>query len=55
MAAAALDGTGGSVAAAYVIFLALVVVYLAVIASKLTRTRRQLVELANRGRQDDDE
>jgi hypothetical protein len=50
MAVAALDGTGGYVAAAYLIFLALVLVYIAVIALKLTRTRRQL---ADRALQDD--
>jgi hypothetical protein len=46
MAVAALDGTGGYVAAAYLIFLALVLVYIAVIALKLTRTRRQLADRA---------
>jgi heme exporter protein D len=55
MAIAALDGTGGYVAAAYAIFLALVVVYVAVIASKLRCTRRLLADRLDRRRHEDDE
>jgi hypothetical protein len=53
MAVPALVGTGGYVAAAYLIFLALVLVYVALIAAKLSRTRRQLMELADRAGRDD--
>jgi hypothetical protein len=36
---------GGYVAAAYLVFLALVIVYVAIMASKLARTERDLAEL----------
>ena len=39
------DGNTGYVAAAYLVFFALVLVYLAIMAAKLQRLERELVEL----------
>ncbi len=41
-----LDEAGKYVAAAYVVFLALVLIYVAIMAAKLARIERQLTELA---------
>ncbi len=41
-----MSGGEGYVAAAYLVFLALVLVYLGIMASKLSRIERQVVELA---------
>lgn len=46
MPALPLDEAGKYVAAAYVVFLALVVVYVAIMAAKLQRIERELGELA---------
>jgi TRAP-type C4-dicarboxylate transport system permease small subunit len=40
-----LPDNGGYIAAAYLIFLALVLIYLAIMAVKLTRLQRDVVEL----------
>ncbi|MDP2712943.1 MAG: hypothetical protein Q8O56_17165 [Solirubrobacteraceae bacterium] len=41
-----LDEAGKYVAAAYLVFLALVLIYVAIMASKLSRIEREVVELA---------
>ena len=41
-----LDEAGKYVAAAYVVFLALILIYVAIMATKLTRIDRELTELA---------
>lgn len=41
-----LDSAGTYVAAAYLVFLALVLVYVAIMAAKLSRIEREVVELA---------
>jgi hypothetical protein len=41
-----LDEAGKYVAAAYIVFLALIVIYIAIMASKLQRMERELRELA---------
>jgi hypothetical protein len=41
-----LDDAGPYVAAAYLVFLALILVYVAIMASKLARIERDLVELS---------
>ena len=46
MPALPLDEAGKYVAAAYLVFLALVLVYVAIMASKLSRIEREVVELA---------
>jgi hypothetical protein len=43
--AAALPDNGGYVAAAYLVFFAIVVIYLAIMATKLARLEREVVEL----------
>jgi hypothetical protein len=50
-----LDEAGKYVAAAYLVFLALILIYVAIMASKLARIEREVVELAElvEGRQDD--
>jgi type II secretory pathway component PulM len=45
-AALPLDEAGKYVAGAYVVFLALVLVYVAIMAAKVQRIQRQLAELA---------
>ena len=45
MPALPLDEAGKYVAAAYLVFLALVLIYVAIMASKLVRIERELVEL----------
>ncbi len=49
-----LDEAGKYVAAAYLVFVALLLVYVAIMASKLSRIEREVVELAElvEGRQD---
>jgi hypothetical protein len=47
MPALPLDDAGPYVAAAYLVFLALILVYVAIMASKLVRIERELVELAD--------
>jgi len=51
MPALALDTAGTYVAAAYVVFLALVFVYVAIIARKVGRLERELSELEGTGRE----
>jgi hypothetical protein len=46
MPALPLDEAGPYVAGAYLVFLALILVYVAIMASKLVRIERELVELA---------
>lgn len=46
MPALPLDEAGKYVAAAYLVFLALVLIYIAIMASKLSRIEREVVELA---------
>ncbi len=46
MPALPLDEAGKYVAAAYLVFLALVLIYVAIMASKLSRIEREVVELA---------
>ena len=46
MPALPLDSAGPYVAAAYLVFLALVLVYVAIMASKLSRIEREVVEIA---------
>jgi hypothetical protein len=41
-----LDDAGPYVAAAYLVFLALVVIYVAIMAAKLARVSREIAELA---------
>jgi hypothetical protein len=41
-----LDEAGKYVAAAYVVFLALILIYVAIIAAKIARIDRQITELA---------
>ena len=45
MPALPLDEAGKYVAAAYVVFLALVLIYVAIIAAKIARIDRQITEL----------
>jgi hypothetical protein len=47
MPALPLDEAGKYVAAAYVVFLALILIYLAIMAAKLARIDRELGELAD--------
>ena len=47
MPALPLDEAGKYVAGAYVVFLALLVVYVAIIGSKIARIERELTELAS--------
>ena len=42
-----LDDAGPYVAAAYLVFLALILIYVAIMAAKLERMRRDLTELAD--------
>lgn len=42
-----LDEAGKYVAAAYLVFLALILVYIAIMAAKLSRIEREVVELAD--------
>ena len=53
MPAVALDEAGVHVAAAYVLFLTLVVIYVVIIGFKLARTESRLEDLAARGSEDD--
>ena len=46
MPALPLDDAGPYVAAAYLVFLALVLVYVAIMAAKLSRLQREIAELA---------
>jgi hypothetical protein len=46
MPALPLDDAGPYVAAAYLVFLALILIYVAIMASKLVRIERELVELS---------
>ena len=46
MPALPLDDAGPYVAGAYLVFLALILVYVAIMASKLQRVERELVELS---------
>jgi hypothetical protein len=46
MPALPLDDAGPYVAAAYLVFLALILIYVAIMASKLARIERDLVELS---------
>jgi hypothetical protein len=48
MPALPLDEAGRYVAGAYVVFLALILVYVAIMAAKIQRIQRQLAELADR-------
>jgi hypothetical protein len=52
MPAIPLDEPGAYVAAAYVVFVVLVVVYVAVLARHITRTREDLRRLADTVRED---
>ena len=45
MPALPLDESGKYVAAAYLVFLALILIYVAIMASRLTRLQRDIVEL----------
>jgi hypothetical protein len=47
MPALPLDDAGPYVAGAYLVFLALILIYVAIMASKLVRIERDLVELAD--------
>jgi hypothetical protein len=47
MPALPLDDAGPYVAAAYLVFLALILIYVAIMASKLVRIEREIVELAD--------
>ena len=47
MPALPLDDAGPYVAGAYLVFLALILIYVAIMASKLARIERELVELAD--------
>jgi hypothetical protein len=42
-----LDDAGPYVAAAYLVFLALILIYVAIMASKLVRIEREIVELSD--------
>jgi hypothetical protein len=42
-----LDEAGKYVAAAYIVFVALILIYVAIMASKLSRLEREIVELAD--------
>ncbi len=42
-----LDEAGKYVAAAYIVFIALILVYVAIMASKLSRIEREVVEIAD--------
>jgi hypothetical protein len=53
MPAVALDEAGVYVAAAYVLFLTLVVIYVVIIGWRLTRTESRLEDLAGRVSKDD--
>jgi hypothetical protein len=53
MRSLALFDAGSYVAAAYLVFLALVVIYVVIIASKLTRTESRLRDLSGRVSKDD--
>jgi hypothetical protein len=46
-----LHSAGKYVAAAYIVFLAVVLVYVAIMARRLTRTERELAELRRRAEQ----
>lgn len=48
MPALPLDEAGKYVAAAYVVFVALILVYVAIMAAKLGRVEREIVEIAKR-------
>ena len=48
MPALPLDEAGTYVAGAYLVFLALVLIYVAIMAAKLSRIEREVVELAER-------
>jgi hypothetical protein len=55
MPALPLDDAGPYVAAAYLVFLALILVYLAIMASKLARISREVAQLSElAARRDDD-
>ena len=47
MPALPLDDAGPYVAGAYLVFLALILIYVAIMASKLARIERELVELSD--------
>jgi hypothetical protein len=47
MPALPLDEAGKYVAAAYLVFLGLILIYVAIMAAKLARINRELVELAD--------
>jgi hypothetical protein len=47
MPALPLDDAGPYVAGAYLVFLALILIYVAIMASKLVRIERELVELSD--------
>jgi len=47
MPALPLDDAGPYVAGAYLVFLALILIYVAIMAAKLARIERELVELAD--------
>ena len=47
MPALPLDDAGPYVAAAYLVFVALILVYVAIMAAKLSRIERELVELSD--------
>jgi hypothetical protein len=49
MPALPLDDAGPYVAAAYLVFLALILVYVAIMAAKIARIERELVELSQLG------
>jgi hypothetical protein len=53
MPALPLDEAGKYVAAAYVIFFALIVLYMAIIAAKVARIDRELTELVELAERDD--
>jgi hypothetical protein len=55
MPALPLDEAGKYVAAAYVVFLGLILVYVAIMASKLVRIERELGELLDRVTERDEE
>ncbi len=55
MPALPLDEAGKYVAAAYIVFVALILIYVAIMASKLTRIERELTELDERAARREDE
>jgi hypothetical protein len=55
MPALPLDEAGKYVAAAYLVFLALVLIYVGIMAAKLSRIERDLTELAEEVARRDDE